>query len=52
MVEPEFQVLRFDDSIVALSNSCDTFCEYQCGSENPWCQGVCAGESCPDDEGD
>ena len=50
MMKPEYQVIRFDNSIATATdpsgNPCGTYCEYQCGSENPGCQGVCVGEAC------
>lgn len=45
MIKPEYEVIRFDNTMSSLS-SCDTLCEYQCGSENPGCQGVCVSEAC------
>lgn len=48
MIKPVYEIIRFDDSITAASNSSEP-CPYQCGSDNPGCQGVCLGDSsgCP-----
>jgi hypothetical protein len=48
MVKPVVQVIRFDNSNIV--NSCNPECTYQCGSDNPGCQGVCVGEACPSED--
>ena len=48
MFKPEYQVLRFSND-VSTNPSCPNYCEYQCGSINPGCDGVCASESCPEE---
>lgn len=50
MEKPEVQVVRFDSSVDASINSCETLCTYQCGSHNPGCDGVCVGETCPGED--
>ena len=50
MLKPEYRVIKFEGSIATAitpsGTECSTYCQYQCGSENPDCQGVCVGESC------
>lgn len=52
MVKPEYQVIRFESSVVTGDYTdsgrwCETYCKYQCGSQDPGCQGVCVGEIDP-----
>lgn len=49
MIKPEYEVIKFD-STMSATTSCPEYCEYQCGSESPGCQGVCMGEACPDQD--
>lgn len=54
MEKPEYQVIRFDDAIMAGNYTpsgkwCDTYCAPECILNRPNCDWECAQEECPDE---